>query len=838
MPATLLSLALLLADAPVDWSAAVRCRIVADTNVSAHSSELRFTYGGRSRARVKGIEMFYLARPDLQPLAGRWPLAARVWFRCVQQQLRRVGLSRVGAPWDEDAGHGDATVPGVCWGQTWTQAGGSQPWTSTGDDLSAVVLGADGGTFEIHEVQTARDGWLWVELPATILAAQLNGRGHGFCVSDESGQTRFNNDLITREERASAPYLEVLTVEVDPPPAAPQPASAAPAVKSTLPPLPTLPPEPQPAPVTALWAAPGSDSVHPVQGGLLNQQGAAYGQPVDRSAGRQNAVWTRDGLVLSGARGETVSAQLVIESPTAPTSEPELGAWSGGSPGPQTVSGVWYLPLPQPVAEVAVPLTVPWQPLPGRRYWTRLVELDISPTAAPGSYTARWRWGAQELPMRLTVWRHSLPARLTFQVSLNTYGRQHGQFGITDEASDAALGIEREYHRTAHRHRATFAPLTYGQSGRVEWGAGPRLVGDGPQPACDFRDFDRRFGALLDGTAFADLPRAGVPVDHLYLPFHENWPCPVAEYAFRPAATGYPEMITEHALRGPLRPADGFSAAWQQRYRHVAQQFAVHLQQPAWRGTRFQAYFNNKYYFRDPAQGGRGTSWWLLDEPMHRTDWDALEFLSGLLGGPGARREGGGLQWRADISRPQWMPAAVSERLDLLVISSTWFPYRRRLEALGWGARGKEAWLYGAALPPGQPSLQTAAWCLRAWCGGLDGVVPWDSVGGDQNYERASELALLLPGRRYGQPIALPSLRLKALRDGQQECERLNLLLARLPQHSRDEIAAALAGVLSLDAEARSRYTDDAGQMVFTGLTPAGWERWRQTVAAWLESAT
>ena len=42
----------------------------------------------------------------------------------------------------------------------------------------------------------------------------------------------------------------------------------------------------------------------------------------------------------------------------------------------------------------------------------------------------------------------------------------------------------------------------------------------------DWSAWDRRFGPLLDGSAFADLPRKGVPLECFYLPLHENWPEP------------------------------------------------------------------------------------------------------------------------------------------------------------------------------------------------------------------------------------------------------------------------------------------------------------------------
>ena len=84
---------------------------------------------------------------------------------------------------------------------------------------------------------------------------------------------------------------------------------------------------------------------------------------------------------------------------------------------------------------------------------------------------------------------------------------------------------ELDYYRLAHRHRTVLNRVPYNQAGRVQDGCAP--VWDKPRLKLDWSKWDRRFGPLLDGTAFADLPRKGVPVECFYLPLHENWPSPM-----------------------------------------------------------------------------------------------------------------------------------------------------------------------------------------------------------------------------------------------------------------------------------------------------------------------
>src|SRR5439155_15079062 len=90
--------------------------------------------------------------------------------------------------------------------------------------------------------------------------------------------------------------------------------------------------------------------------------------------------------------------------------------------------------------------------------------------------------------------------------------------------------------------------------------------------------------------------------------------------------------ILEHALRAP--PVEqAFDQEFKDEFQAVAREFARHFREKGWTQTQFQFYLNNKYYYRDPKQGGYGSYWWLLDEPMHRDDWLALRFFGKLFRG-------------------------------------------------------------------------------------------------------------------------------------------------------------------------------------------------------------
>ncbi|HEV3342614.1 MAG TPA: GDSL-type esterase/lipase family protein, partial [Pirellulales bacterium] len=112
------------------------------------------------------------------------------------------------------------------------------------------------------------------------------------------------------------------------------------------------------------------------------------------------------------------------------------------------------------------------------------------------------------LKLRLTVWDFTLPDYLSFLPEMNCYGLPEN---------------ERDYYRLAHKHRTFLNRLPYHQNGSIADGCAPAWDGK----RLDWTAWDKRFTPYLDGSAFADLPRRGVPVDGFYLPWHENWPAPM-----------------------------------------------------------------------------------------------------------------------------------------------------------------------------------------------------------------------------------------------------------------------------------------------------------------------
>lgn len=871
----------------------IRVEVTADTNLSSYPSERPWNYGGTARARLKGYEMWYLARPDLAPLAGQRIVGARFVFRPIQQQFRTLGFSTIAAPWVEGTANAEAADSGA----TFLERGDGQPWARPGGDFTDVAWTVGHTQVSVSEVETRPDGTMAAAIDPALLAACVAGASDGLAITDEIGQTRFNNDIATIEQSNMKPWFEVDVI----PAAAPTGAAAG----VTLEPWPardrvgrgaarlrfdlvadaaevdrlalglTVNGEPWPRWATPRLVAGGNVVIlEDLPAGAPLQVELRIGAPVDQapavavagaaSAGlpvpvlgdmppgppafpaagpaRAVAAWTsvdpltgaladgaearldtEAGLALAGARGELVAVQLITTSATPPALGPLAGP-GGAALVPDAPQALTYVPAPGPVAEIVVPAGHA-RAVDGQQFWPHLVELYIPPGTPPGAYTGTWAG----LPVALTVWQHTLPANLNFHVALNSYGRVHGMYGVNDGESDAALAVERAYHRIAHRYRCTWQLLGYGHGGTQDWGAGPLVTADG---GLDWTNFERRWGGYLDGSAFADLPRAGVPVAYVYLTLAEHWPTPMTAYQWQPTTTDWPDSLIEHALGAPPI-AEAFPPDYAQRFEDVTTQIAQHTVDQGWQATTFHGYLNDKYNYKDPAQGGRGVSWWLLDEPAHRDDWLALKWYGDLFRAGHQKVPGAPLVWRADVSRPQWQRDYLDSSMDLAVFGGEYFTYQRRMS--DW-LRDHNAvtWVYGTANPPGQSNLTLIGWCLRAWLAGADGVVPWNSIGNPGSYNQPDETGLMLPGAPVGVDGPLPSLRLLAFLAGQQEVERLALLAAQRGW-TREQMAQALGSVLQLEVATESRFAEDAGTFRFDQLTPAQVERLRQVVAAELE---
>ena len=913
---------------------ALRLEVTADTSIAAYESETTLNLGGSSHIRIKGIQHFMLMKLDLAPVAGRTVSRALLHVRSASQKLwlKTVGLSTISADWEEGDGAGQPVPGAVCFAFA---AFPDKLWAGPQSDFTDVTFGIGNTLVAYTDIREVGDGWLEVDIPPELVQALICGDSYGLVLSDEKGQTMANNDVYSREQSASQPYLTVEAARLDsqppePPadlkvepapefahlgsgalrlsfhgpkddgptgraftyegeliaargaarpiprwaiPHAAQPGQAQEITLSDLPPGATCsvrlravdgagnrsgeaaasgsaspalaaPVLSGPAKGVAekavpasvgVWAAPAEVKVSPISGGVLEDGRESY---LGTWMGRQLLTDTRYCLRdvrLAVCRKQFASFQLIIEPRTRPAEATVQIApfrFAQGktlSPSDVELFREWYVrdgDLWYP--EVAIPLTGPVKvpssdnPVTGvveqqnQAVW---VDLFIPADAAVGEHTSEAEvvigQETYRLPITLRVSAPTLPDELGFNLDLNGYDTVGGPFGVSD-ASPEYRALEREYHRLAHRHRATLDLLGYSHSGRLSTNYAPPVAGHGDQlRITDWSSWDEQFGPYLSGEAFRDLPRGPVPLHNMYLWLHESWPEPIAEhYAAPPVSADFPLMIAEHAmLAKPIEQA--LDADFAAGFRAAVHQIAEHFAERGWTRTQFQCYLNNKNYYKDPKQGGRGTSWWLLDEPNYRDDWLALEYFGRLLkngdGGNFRRRPSFGpsseipsvpvLSFREDISRPQWQRTWLRGIVDLMVLSSTLFEKNRRCLAIQ-RETGCTLWNYGEGNRISDSNLTAVLWPLRAYLAGADAIVPWNTIGDDGDYNEPDPTAILYPGRRFGLSGPIASLRLKAWRDGAQLVEPLTLL-ARKRGWNREQTAKAIAEMVG------SKLTDE-----------------------------
>jgi hypothetical protein len=570
----------------------------------------------------------------------------------------------------------------------------------------------------------------------------------------------------------------------------------------------------------------------------------------------KNPVWDAETgtVTLTGSRNEFVAFQIAVES-----SEPiaKLGVtvtrplFSGvrlpavfERAGAVHVYREWFVPddrnrwYPDALIPASDPLALPSSdnPVPGQRVQPFFVDVYIPHSAKPGPHAGAIQVAGREIRLVANVLPLTLPDRLNFIVDLNCYS---GVPARAQRGTPEYRKIEQAYHRVAHLHRTNLDVLGYSHNGTTVADHAPPLTGEGKATKiADWGAWDDHFGGLLDGSAFRDLPRSSVPVPAMYLPFFENWPGDLRasyKYPFNaPARTEeeYQQIITRHALEAPP-VEEAFSQAYQDRYSAVVVDFARHLRERKWTRTNYLVYFNNKYYYKRPSQGGRGISWWLMDEPNHRDDVRASAFLGWLTERWLGDYQDVPILFRTDISRVEWIRDLMAGQIDLNCISKRFFEKNRYL--LDDRVRfGREYWNYASTNHPRESNVAMRAWCWRVWLNGGNGLLPWNAVRGDESWNRAEPLTVFYPGAKFGQDEPFASLRLKAYRRGQQDIEYL-ILLAEKQGWGRDAVARAVAQALDLSGGITQTHEDDAGAVAFSSVNDSSLDEVRLRIARALE---
>ncbi len=542
-----------------------------------------------------------------------------------------------------------------------------------------------------------------------------------------------------------------------------------------------------------VWAVPDLVQVNPLTGTVLEEPGTDYNGARAGTWSQANPVWsgaTRT-VSVSVPRGAWAAFQVVCESAQAEstwrvTPSDLVGAAGVKIPASalrlsrlwyQQVDGAWH---PDPL----VPLTAGAEfripdaknAIAGQRNQTVYVECFVPADAKPGDYRGTLaidNGGGAPFTMNVAVNVSApvIPRTTTFVWSMNSYGSPGAEFGKADSAE--FLTAERDFYALAHDHRTNLAVLGYSHAADFQDGVAWPLSGEGKSMrVADWSAWDKRYGPLFDGSAFARTTRPGIGLNHFYLPIMESYPTPMAQgYKWNDV-----RWEDHWHVAGPVQ--EGFNQQYRDQFVAVMRDLVKHLDEKKWT-TSFQVYLNDKYFYKqydkNRKKHGRGVSFWLLDEPQHVDDFLALGFLGQLIrDGQGDRRR---VQHRVDVSRPQWGRDTLDRVVDLNVTGG-FNEFRPWLE--DWRERHQQhVWTYGSAPTSSRSALGIVAQGIDLYARGVDGFVPWLTLGSAENWTKFEETCVYYTGKPHGITGACASLRLKAYRRAEEDISLLRMVAER-----------------------------------------------------------
>lgn len=425
----------------------------------------------------------------------------------------------------------------------------------------------------------------------------------------------------------------------------------------------------------------------------------------------------------------------------------------------------------------------------------------------------------RQLPLELTVLPVSLPRAASFLCEMNSYGlpdHVDDYYALQQAACD-----HRVHMNILHYSQQTAAPGARKSNLDMRLRTGRRMDNrkyDSVQPGdttAYWDDFVAAFSPVLDGSLFAGSHRGAIPLPAFYLTFHESWPLNC-----RAHFNGNPDANL----------AFSESPQYAETFVNVLRSFVRLAEERRWTRTGFQVYLNNKGSLNDPKQAP-----WILDEPAAFWDYRALAWFGRLTDWGRTDLRTIQLDYRIDISRPEYARRELDGRSDLWVVAGDAFRKYRGLVQERIRRDGIRVWVYGSASPVEASSRTMEAWMIDAWQAGAVGIVPWQTLDktGKALLE-GDQLALFIFDSSSGErPVVRTTARLRAIREAQQFVEKLQLARDR---HRLDEqqIAGLLKDSLGAGPVVKKTNDADAGTAVLESLNPRSWDQARAAVHALL----
>lgn len=855
------------------WAEGVRVPAIQDNSIVMVDGEWSVNAGQASRLRIKGNQHIVAMGFDLSQIEGRLVTHAELVCYADAESLAGVTISTIAVPWDEMASTGlTAGVHGV---DGWGVGGVRFP----------AVAGGNAFTMTQNVVGECRDGVYRWPIPADMVHAMATGLAYGLAIHEHDADYGRNPTIFSREQSGKAPFLLVECEaghDRDPIPVATGRVVAVDQWSAEL---------HLQAPVDGFGyevlvggarvgalnvplVKPGHEQVvhlrdlpesvmrpgNMVEVVTLNRTGQrsssavfrcdafyeerldalaepgvrpavraldglgvipvtdAYdraGQPVgDLPADYRthNAIYDGQKVSLTAAAGEVVGFQVLARG------EGNVGLrCSLDDLGWRTdLFRAVYVPvgsrqIPDPLLPLAATI-----PLTRDADQAVVIDIYVPFDAAAGTYAGRVELSdGRVIPLTVEVLPLRLPKKASFLCEMNSYG-------LPDRVDDFYALQQVAYDHRVHANILHYSHHTAAAGARksnldMRLKSGRRMDNrryDAIEPGAKegfWDDFAEAFGPYLDGSCFQDGHRGPIPAPGFYLTFHESWPLNC-----RPFFSGNPDAyraFAEHPL-------------YSETFVNVLADFAREAERRGWNEAGFQVYFNNKGSLPEETKAP-----WILDEPASFWDYRALQYFGELSDRGREASNEVSIDYRIDISRPEYCRGQLDGRSDLWVVSSSAFQNYRRLVTDRMQQDGVKVWVYGTTNPVGESNRQVVAWAVDAWQHGATGLVPWQTV--DKTGEalrQADQLGLFIfDTAADGQVAVRHSLRLKAYREAEQLIEYLTLLEQRW-KCSRSQMRRLVQQSASLAGSVRKRDEADAGTSSYASTELVGIDQLRHAV--------
>ena len=204
----------------VVWGGAARLPVTADVGICAHPKEVSLNTGGNGRVRVKANEHYYLFNFDVSKIRGWRITSATLHLKLANGRIRRAGVCTVPIPWVEGTARSKPQNGSSCFTHVKYP---KTPWTPGGGTVMDATFNSPDMMWRPAKVTVGDDQWMEIQIHPLLVQAVAAGLSRGLILSSETGQTRENHDVFTREQSNAKPYLMVTCFPPLPKPIPPRP---------------------------------------------------------------------------------------------------------------------------------------------------------------------------------------------------------------------------------------------------------------------------------------------------------------------------------------------------------------------------------------------------------------------------------------------------------------------------------------------------------------------------------------------------------------------------------------------------------------------------------------